>query len=87
LHLKTRHRRAWPARFAWPGRPSCRATKPFWHRHEVILKPTISKKAACTSAGVDFWMSSMVEAITSLLGLFSVAIFLAHAIEAYQAHN
>jgi hypothetical protein len=27
----------------------------------------------------------MVEVLTSLLGLFSVGIFLAHAIDAYQA--
>jgi hypothetical protein len=29
-------------------------------------------------------MSSMIEATTAFLGLFSVSIFLAHAVAAYQ---
>jgi hypothetical protein len=30
--------------------------------------------------------STMIEVATALIGLFSVGIFVAHAIDAYQAH-
>jgi hypothetical protein len=30
--------------------------------------------------------STMIEVATALIGLFSAGIFLAHAIDAYQAH-
>ena len=40
-----------------------------------------------TSAGTAVRMSSMVELVVAVVGLASAGIFLAHAIDAYQAEN
>jgi len=60
-----------------PGPFVCWATKSFWHRHEVNVKPTSIKLHAWISAGV--WeLGSMVEVIV-ILSVLSAGIFLAHA--------
>jgi len=40
-----------------------------------------------TSAGTAVRMNSMVELVVAVVGLASAGIFLAHAIDAYQAEN
>jgi hypothetical protein len=39
-----------------------------------------------TSAKTGVRVSSMFELVTAFIALFSASIFLAHAVEAYQAH-
>jgi hypothetical protein len=55
---------------------------------ETILMPRRSNKSGgMTSAGTGVRMSSMVELVVAAVGLASAGIFLAHAIDAYQAEN
>jgi hypothetical protein len=61
------------------------ATKPFSGRDEIILKQTGAYQSAIRQCGLGVRMSAMVEFAALLMGLFSAAIFVAHAIDAYQA--
>ena len=60
----------------------------FSETHETILKPRgCSQSGGMTSAGTAVRMNSMVELVVAVVGLASAGIFLAHAIDAYQAEN
>jgi hypothetical protein len=61
------------------------ATKPFSGRDEIILKHNGVYRSECIGAGLVYWMRAMIELAAVLMGLFSAGIFVAHAIDAYQA--
>ena len=80
----------------WQGRPlegqRAAHSAPLFHffseTHETILKPRgCSQSGGMTSAGTAVRMNSMVELVVAVVGLASAGIFLAHAIDAYQAEN
>ena len=62
------------------------ATKPFSGRDEIILKQTRVYRTVVYPRGLGVRMSAMIEVAAVLMGLFSVGIFVAHAVDAYQAH-
>jgi hypothetical protein len=59
-------------------------TKPFFEVDETILKP----KTFIWGAGQRqaFKVCSMIELVIVVIALFSAGIFVAHAVDAYQAH-
>jgi hypothetical protein len=77
LRIQVRASMSGPGSPPEPGPFVCWATKSFWHRREVNVKPTSIKLDAWISAGV--WeLGSMVEVIV-ILSVLSAGIFLAHA--------
>lgn len=56
-------------------------TKPFWPRHEIELKRMRDYLAFLIIKG-----SVMMVALITGLALFSAAVFVAHAYDAFQAH-
>jgi hypothetical protein len=62
------------------------ATKPFSRRDEIILKQTGVYRSGSHQCGPGVRVSVMIEVAAVLMGLFSVGIFVAHAVDAYQAH-
>jgi hypothetical protein len=65
-------------------RSSAPATKPFPRTDETILKPTdLYQWAGWVSVSVR--IGPMLEAAAAVLVLLSAGIFLAHAVDAYQA--
>ena len=60
-------------------------TKPFSGPDEIILKPTSPYLSICKECGLGVRVSAMVEVAAILIGIFSVGIFLAHAVDAYHA--
>ena len=57
-------------------------TKPFCPSDEAALKQT----AVIKRTNIKIVERQMIETVTAMLGLLSVAIFLAHAIDAYRVH-
>jgi hypothetical protein len=53
---------------------------------EIVLKPDGPYDLIKRMQGPALRTSTMIEVATALIGLFSVGIFVAHAIDAYQAH-
>ena len=65
--------------------PSCRAETVFPRR--LNLKREASIDLGTASAQTDVGAASMFELVTAFIALFSASIFLAHAVEAYQAQK
>jgi hypothetical protein len=63
---------------AWLASPL--GTKPSCRINEAILKQASAIRRACSVSRVR----EMIEAVTVVLGLLCVGIFLAHAIDAYR---
>jgi hypothetical protein len=58
--------------------------KPFLLNDEIVLKPDSPYEGCLFAQGPALRTSSMIEVAAAIIGLFSVSIFLAHAVEAYQ---